>query len=259
MNMISSLVLMISAAVLPGLLPATETNFLQTQNEGEVREQINKSVALARGATVSVRGINGRVVVETWEGETAEIDITITASDRDALARRPLLIEEGANALTIRTEQRREMGRDRGWVRHQVKLRLPRAINLNVNGVNGAVEVGEITGSIGISGVNGSVRVAEAGSATEISGVNGRVTVSLTKLSEQGLKVHGINGGVEIGFVGKIDAQLDVHGTNGGVNSDFPLTVIGELRHGELRGTIGAGGPRISVQGVNGGVQIKRN
>jgi hypothetical protein len=72
------------------------------------------------------------------------------------------------------------------------------------------------------------------------------------------LAVSGINGGVELGFSGKVDAQLDVHGVNGGVNSDFPLTVVGEMKRGELRGTIGAGGPQISVKGINGGVHIKR-
>lgn len=88
-------------------------------------------------------------------------------------------------------------------------------------------------------------------------GVNGHVSISLTKL-EEGLNINGINGGVELGFSGTVNAALDVHGINGGVSSDFPLTVVGEMKRGEMRGTIGSGGPSITVKGINGGVQIKR-
>jgi hypothetical protein len=250
--------LTLALTLLPGFAPGRPAALAQSSDEGQVREQKKESVPLARGSMVNVRGLNGSVTIETWEGETAEIDITVTASDRDALARRPLLIEATANGLTIRTEERREMGRDRGWVRHKAFLRLPRTISIGVSGINGAVDIAEITGSISVSGINGHVKVAEAGTATEIKGINGGVSVALSRVGEQGLAVSGINGGVELGFSGKVDAQLDVHGVNGGVNSDFPLTVVGEMKRGELRGTIGAGGPQISVKGINGGVHIKR-
>jgi hypothetical protein len=111
--------LTLALTLLPGFAPGTPAALAQSSDEGQVREQKKESVPLARGSMVNVRGLNGSVTIETWEGETAEIDITVTASDRDALARRPLLIEATANGLTIRTEERREMGRDRGWVRHK--------------------------------------------------------------------------------------------------------------------------------------------
>jgi len=224
----------------------------------DVRDQINKTVTLSSGAQVSVGGINGPVVIETTEGESAQINIEITASDQEALAARPLIVENTPSSLTIRTQDDNKGWRDRGWVRHNVRLRLPRSINLKVNGVNGTVQAGEITGTVGLNGINGTVRVEGAGSATSISGVNGRVTVGLARLGENGLKVSGINGGVELAFAGQINAQIDVHGVNGGVNSEFPMTVVGEMKRGELKGTIGSGGPRIEVSGINGGVALKR-
>ncbi len=265
MNLILTIGLAVTAVLLPGLpggsnidLTHTMADVAQTREDGQVRDQITRSIPLARNSNVRVSGLNGAVTVETWEGETAEIDITITASDAEAFARRPLLVEETGNSLTIRTQEKRDQGRDRGWVRHRVNLKLPRAVNLEISGINGRVEVGEITGSIGINGINGAVNVAEAAHATRINGINGRVSVSLTRLGEDGLEVHGINGGVELGFVGNVNALLNVNGINGGVSSDFPLTVVGEMKRGEMRGTIGSGGPKITVHGINGGVQLKR-
>lgn len=228
----------------------------------DVTDQINKTVTLAPGSNVKISGINGRVTIETTEGTQAEIKIDIRASDREALERRPLIIENTPNSLTIRKLDDREGGRwesERGWVRHEVFVRMPRQVNLHVNGVNGAVQVAEITGSIGVNGVNGRVDVQYAGTASNINGINGHTTISIAKLGQGGLKVSGINGGVELGLPTDVNANVDVSGVNGGVNSDLPLAVIGEMRRGQLKGTLGAGGPSINVSGINGGVHLKRN
>lgn len=246
--------------LLLGLFCGTANTITQTATAGDVTEQVNKTLTLAPGSQVRVSGINGRVSIETSDSNQAEINISIKASSREAMEQRPLIIDHTTNSLTIRTEQDREGKRwDRGWVRHEVRLRLPREISLKTSGVNGTVEVGAITGAVEVSGVNGRVQVAQAGTATQLSGINGRTSVALLRLDEGGLRVSGINGGVEISLPATTNAEIDVSGTNGGVNSDLPITVIGEMKRGQLRGTLGAGGPAIKVSGVNGGVTLRRN
>lgn len=245
---ISSLLLLIVTANFGSTMPARV----------DISEQINKTVTLAPGSNVKINGINGTVTIVTGEGDKAEIDIRIRASDREALERRPLLIEETANSLTIRTEERREE-RKGGWVRHEVNLKLPRDVNLRVNGVNGAVDVGQIAGEVGINGINGKVSVAQAGTVTHINGINGHTTVSLLRLGEGGLRVSGCNGGVSIGLPVSTNANIRVHGINGGVDTDLPITLSGEIKRGQLTGTIGSGGATIEITGINGGVQLRRN
>jgi DUF4097 and DUF4098 domain-containing protein YvlB len=228
----------------------------------DVTDQINRTVTLAPGSNVRISGINGRVNVETWDGSRAEINISIRASDREAMERRPIVVEDTPNSLTIRTINDSEggkWGRDRGWVRHEVFVKMPRQVNMRVSGVNGPVHVGAITGSIGLNGINGRVDVAQAGTASDVNGVNGHVSISIERLGEAGLKVSGINGGVEIGLPAGANADVDVSGVNGHVQSDLPISVIGEMRRGQLKGTLGAGGTRLAVSGVNGGVTLKRN
>lgn len=227
---------------------------------GDVTEQINKTITLAPDSNVKVSGINGPLTIETWDGNRAEINIAIRASDREALERHPLLVEETPNSLTIRTENDREgrRGGDRGWVHHEARLKLPRRVNLRVSGVNGAVDIGQIGGEIAVSGINGRVEVAQAGTATEISGINGATAVSLVRLGDGGLRVSGINGRVEIGLPATTNANVNVHGVNGGIDTDLPITVVGEMKKGNLTGTIGSGGSRIEISGINGGVLLKR-
>ncbi len=249
-------------SLLLGQFLAVAPNQARTADSGEVTNQINKTITLDPGSNVRVSSINGLVSVETWDGDRAEINITVRASDTAAMERRPIIVENTSNSLTIRVEQDKEghrRGRDRGSVSHEVRLKLPKSVNLNISSVNGKVKVGEITGEIGVSSVNGGVEVAQAGTASRLSSVNGGVSVSLLRLGEGGLRVSSINGGVNIGLPPETNAEIDARSVNGVINSDLPITVVGEMKHGQLRGRLGAGGPLISVTSVNGGVTLRRN
>jgi hypothetical protein len=262
MKILAIIGMTLAASVLPALrthINQPNYNAVAAADSVDIREQINRTIRLSPGADVRIRGINGSVTIETLEGAgAAELDITITASDRDALARRPLLIDEGDNSLTIRTENNNESNRRGEWVRHTVRLRLPRSVSLNVSSVNGGLEVGAITGGVKISSINGRVKVEQAASATEISSINGGLLIGLEQLSSAGLRVSSINGGAEIKLGGAVNAEIEVRSVNGSINSEFPLTVVGEVKRGELRGTLGSGGAMISITSVNGGVNLRR-
>ncbi|MGE0884158.1 MAG: hypothetical protein AB7P14_11485 [Blastocatellales bacterium] len=228
----------------------------------DVNDQINKTLTLAPETNVRVSSFNGSVRVESWDSDKAEINIQIKASDREAMERRPVIIDHTGNTLIIRTENDQEgkkWGWNRGWVRHDVRLRLPRNVNLKVNSINGAVNVGQIAGEVGVSSVNGKVEIAQAGSLTELSSINGRTSVSIMQIGNGGLRVSSINGGVEIGLPAETNADVEVRSVNGGIDTDLPISVIGEMRRGQLVGKLGGGGVPIKITSVNGGVTLRRN
>src|SRR5262249_38570627 len=191
-------------SLLLGSTLSLEPDYKQTKatDSGDVTNQINRTVTLAPGANVKIQSINGLVSIETWDGDRAEINITVRASDTAAMERHPIIIEATPSSLTIRVEEDREgrRGGDRGWVRHEARLKLPKSVNLKVSSVNGKVDVGAITGEVDVNSVNGGVMVAQAGTATQLSSINGGISVSLLRLGEGGLRVHSVNGGVKIGL-----------------------------------------------------------
>src|SRR5262245_4240805 len=250
--------------LLLGSVLAIAPNYTQSKStdSGEVTNQINKTVKLAPGSNVRVNIVSGDINIETWDSDQAEINITVKASDIAAMERQPIIVEDTPNSLTIRVEDDKEgrrRGRDRGWVSHDVRLKLPKSVNLKAGSVNGNIDVGAITGEVNASSVNGGIVIAQAGSATNLSSVNGSISISLLRLGENGLRVSTVNGGVKIGLPSETSAEINFHSVNGSVNSDLPITVIGEVKRGELRGRIGDGGPQITISSVNGGVTLRRN
>src|SRR5262245_41311953 len=228
--------------LLLGSVLAIAPNHIQTRDSGEVTNQINKTVKLAPGSNVKVNIVSGDINIETWDSDQAEINITVKASDTAAMERQPIIIEDTPNSLTIRVEDDKEgrrRGRERGWVSHDVSLKLPRNINLKVSSVNGNIVVGAITGDVTGSSVNGGIEIAQAGTSSQLNSVNGSITISLLRLEENGLRVNTVNGDVKIGLPQETNAEINFHSVNGAVKSDLPITVIGEVKHHDLRGRIG--------------------
>ena len=246
------------ALVLAPMTANAQKHYNSDDSEFSERDEINQTYTLASGARVEVRGINGTVDIETAAGATAEVHVVRLARNRDDLNYHKIFVEQTANGLVVRGE---EKNHDYGnhQVRHRVTLRLPRQIDLGVNGVNGRVAVGAIEGPIQLNGINGAVEVGQAVGYANINGINGRVKVNIVRLSERGIHVSGINGGVEIQFAEDLNADVEVTGINGRVNTDVPnVTVMGKLERNNFRAKIGAGGTPIIVNGINGSVRLTR-
>lgn len=229
---------------------------------GATVQRINESFRLAPGARVEVGGINGPVEIATTEGDTAEVQIEARADDAKALERGKIRVEHTNDRLVVRGPEN-SGGGFLGWItgrgksaKHNVKLLVPRTIQLSASGVNGRVRVGEIEGGMNVSGVNGSVEVASAGGGADVSGVNGGVSFALASVGQEGVQVSGVNGRVELRLASTVNADVDVSGVNGRVNNELPNATVGEQTRSHFSARVGAGGPRISLSGINGGVTL---
>jgi len=234
----------------------------QKASSGDVREEIRKTFELSPGARVDVSGINGFVKIETSNTRTADIYIERIGESAEALGRRKIVIESTGDRLTIRSEKSDEsslVSRIFGSnPREEVTLKLPRAIALSTKGVNGAVKVGEIDGSVHVSGINGRVEIAQAAGSADFSGINGNVSVALRNLGKDGIDISGINGNIELRLADGINADLKAHGMNGNVTSDLPSVVIDKSSRGNYTAKIGSGGSSISASGINGNIRLIR-
>jgi hypothetical protein len=111
-------------------------------------------------------------------------------------------------------------------------------------------------GAAAVSGVNGSVEVASGAGASAVSGVNGSVAFDLASLGPEGVEVSGVNGAVEMRLAQTVNADVDVSGLNGRVSNELQNATVGEQSRQRFSARVGAGGPRIALSGINGGVTL---
>jgi DUF4097 and DUF4098 domain-containing protein YvlB len=68
-----------------------------------------------------------------------------------------------------------------------------------------------------------------------------------------------VNGAILLRIPAKANAQVDAETLNGKISSDFGLTVEkGEWIGSSMEGLVGSGGARITVETVNGNIDIKK-
>lgn len=104
--------------------------------------------------------------------------------------------------------------------------------------------------------------ISPYGVAGDVSGstVNDGVQVELTSMIWDGrqLEVTIRNGGVNVTITSSYSAHIQAESERGGFQSDFPVTVQGDVRPRRLDFNVGAGRPLIHVTTTNGRVSLTR-
>jgi DUF4097 and DUF4098 domain-containing protein YvlB len=67
-----------------------------------------------------------------------------------------------------------------------------------------------------------------------------------------------VNGSIEIELPDDLKADVKFKSLNGHINSDFPITISGGFIGQSARGRVGSGGRELSIETVNGSVEIKK-
>jgi hypothetical protein len=228
----------------------------------DVSDVIRQSFELSPGAQVELIGLNGSVTVETSDSQTANVVVERTASSQDALDRRRVVIETSPVSLRIRGEKSntgffsRFFGSD---ARERVTLKLPREVSLFAKGINGAVTVGELKGSVDMAGINGRIQVARASGFASFKGINGNIVIALSRLDQEGIRLSGINGNIDLQLPADANADLEAHGMNGRVVSELPNVTVDQSKHGNYSARIGNGGNAIDAKGINGNIRLSRS
>jgi len=156
----------------------------------------------------------------------------------------------------------------RGETRARVDftVRVPAGVRLSANTVSGDVEARALRGPVTARSVSGDVHVTTSG-PVEASTVSGSVVATLGRTGGEELQFRSVSGNVTLQVPAGIDADFDARTLSGSIESDFPLDRGREddgrgryrvaVGH-HARGTLGRGGPSLSVHTVSGDVALRR-
>jgi len=222
----------------------------------EIREQ-----SFAGTGRLSVdAGRNGGATVKGWLQNDVLVRARVEAwgdtnSEASSLAGQVHVETAGAQVTATGPESPNQSG----WsVSYEIFV--PQNTNLNLKTHNGGITISDVRGQIEFSATNGGVHLNRL--AGEVSGttVNGGLQIVLAGNNWEGrqLEVSTRNGGVNLSMPESYSAHIRTETVNGGIQSDFPVTVHGNLRPRNLEFDLGSGGPLIHVSTRNGGVRLHR-
>lgn len=182
------------------------------------------TVEVRRGDRLAVEGLSGEVSITAWERDEIEV-----VSDRDD----GVLVRRVGSVVTVEREGRRSRSGEAvihvpRWMDVRVRSR---ALDVSVSGLDGALE---------IENVSGDVSVDRAGGAVEVRSVSGEIAIADARAG-----VRASSQGDDV-TLSRIQGPVEAHSGDGDIVLDdvTSSSVRAEAQDGDVlfRGSIAQGG-----------------
>jgi len=234
--------------------------------------------ALHDGQWIRVRNTNGQVVVREAHG--AGVHVT---AEKHWGGRRPepvrFVVDSAASGVTICAMWSKRGGecsesaykiRSEAWwkrmlyrrktVNVQFVVEVPAGVRVDVQTVNGKVDVQGAGGEVRARTVNGPVEASTSVGPLRAETVNGPIRAHVGAMADGGeIRLRTVNGPVTAELPADIGAEISLSTVNGRIDSELPITMNGGMSRNKLRGTIGNGRTKVDIETVNGSVTLRKS
>ncbi|MCZ6632472.1 MAG: DUF4097 family beta strand repeat-containing protein [bacterium] len=256
--------------------------FTSTHADDYIEEEIiEQTLAFSPGDELLLKAVNGDIQIKTWNKEKVHIYAHKKAkahSEEEALELLEIVtveIDSKPGHLKIWTHHPKNFKMRKKSINISYTLTVPQKIHLDLQSVNGNIDVPATSGSVETGTVNGNIDVSETHGAVKSETVNGKIhliaivgsvqaqtvngtiDIDIQSVDEDGIQAQTVNGKINLSLPSDIRAKLRASTQNGNIQTDFPLTVRGWIGK-TAKGQINGGGPSISLQTLNGGIRLKQ-
>jgi DUF4097 and DUF4098 domain-containing protein YvlB len=216
---------------------------------------------LAPDGAISLENVNGDIEITVWDKAEVAMEAIKRAKDDAALKRIEILIDAQPGRIALKTK----IAKNTGWSFSgsnsssvYYKLNVPAGTRLEkIEAVNSTITVSGALGAITLETVNGGISATDLRANARLESVNGRLHAQFSSLvAVQIVKLTSVNGGSEVTLPKSASATLKTSTVNGRCSVDQPIMLTTTSQH-HLAGDIGAGGPRISLETVNGSIAVR--
>jgi Putative adhesin len=237
----------------------------------ETREEFRWRGPVSPGGTVEIKGVNGSIRAEPAAGNDVEI-VALKRGRRSAPREVQVKVVPHDGGLTVcavyptsgfapanecQPGAGGRMNVRNNDVSVDFTVRVPAGSGLVARTVNGGVQASGLRGRVEAHTVNGSVRLTTDGAA-EVETVNGSIDAALGRTDwKDAASFQTVNGSITLALPREASTAVEARTVNGRIAVDFELAGARTTRR-ELSGTIGAGGRKLALATVNGGIRVRR-
>lgn len=242
-------------------------------------ERVDKTVPLGAGGTFSLENVNGTITVAL--GKPGEVHLVAEKSARafeqakaqEALSRTEVAVEAIPGAVKVETRYPKTQVVFPGMgsaVLVNYTVEVPPGTPVTLTNVNGAITVNTPGSSVSCETTNGHLEIVgcenlkaatvngaiefRAQNVDEVSSTNGHVEGTVLSLKPTGGRLETVNGHVDLTLPAKAAVRIEAENVHGSVESGF--SGLNEEKH-SLVGNLNGGGATLSVETVNGSIEVK--
>lgn len=256
---------LVPALVLPFLVASAGCDIVTADFRSEETAEWHKTYQLDANGRVEIDNVNGKIDVQPSDGNTVDIVAIKRAKGaspeaaKAALGRVSFAEDASASRVKVETKIERSGGGffSGGGIQVEYRVKVPAGADVKFTTINGGVQVTGLKGRVTAETTNGGVRIKEVTGQLDASTTNGGLDIDLAQMPEGGVKLGCTNGGIHVHLPRDAKATIAARITNGGISTgDLPIETTGETSRRRLEGKMNGGGPRLDVEGTNGGITL---
>jgi hypothetical protein len=237
-------------------------------------DQVNGSISVIgdTGATMRVEGERIVRAADQQEAERAKREVTLDINEKAGIAQLYVNGPFRDNGHASEDHGFHEHSDREYSVTYNLVIHVPRATELTLHTVNGAVKDADTTGKFDVHSVNGAITMTNIAGSGTVNTVNGSTVVSFRENPKTDSSFKSFNGKVDVSFQPGLAADLRVKTFHGEIYTDFDVTALAstaataERKNGKFvyrsndyqNVRVGAGGPQLSFETFNGGIRIHK-
>jgi DUF4097 and DUF4098 domain-containing protein YvlB len=218
-------------------------------------QKINRSFTLTPEGSVELANVNGKVDVRTTTAGTVDVTAVKRSDEKGEIEAVDVIFDYQGNTLRVSTKYNKKNTRAKVDFTVVIPEKLRRAA---FKSVNGAIDCQGKFADLNLKSVNGSIRLGGDFVLAALQAVNGEITVSQEARLQGDLGVETVNGAVRVELNGKSAFSVEGSTVNGSIDCDFPVTVERHLVGRSLAGQVNGGGHKLTVETVNGKIEISK-
>ena len=249
--------------VFAGAIASAGCDIVTADLRAQETAEWHKTYQLDKNGRVEIGNVNGKIDVEPSTGNTVDVTAVKKArgasaeSAKAALDRATIVEDASSSRVKIETKYPRNSGIwFGGGVTVEYHVKVPAGAEVRATTVNGGVEVRGLGGHVTAETTNGGVTVRDSSGQLDASTTNGGLDIDLAKMPEGGVKLDCTNGGIHVRIPREARATISASITNGGISANGLPIDSSENSRRRLEGRMNGGGPRLQIDGTNGGIRL---
>lgn len=246
-------------------IATTACDIVTADLRSEESSSWQKSYPLDASGRLEIANVNGKIRVEPSSGNTVEVTATkkargATPEQAKASLERATIVETvSAASVKLETKIARTTGivMNGGNLQVEYTVKVPAGAEVRLVTVNGGIEIADLKGRVFAETTNGGVEARGLTGQLQASTTNGGLDIDMAAIPEGGVKLECTNGGITVRLPRDAKATISASISNGGIDSgDLGIDVTGEHNRRRLEGRMNGGGPRVQIEGTNGGITL---
>jgi DUF4097 and DUF4098 domain-containing protein YvlB len=214
--------------------------------------QTDETVAVQKGARLTVNNFAGEVVIHTWNREGTYNFATIEGAQAEVSAesvRGDIVVKGGAGFVTAKS------------IQGEIVVEGSRG-RIAAQSVNEAIRISDSNGDITAESTNGAITMTRCSAqSVDASTVNGDITYDGSFAVSGHYQFNTHNGDISLSVPETASATFTVRTYNGEFRSDLPLNGASreEMRRGRrVQLTLGSGAADVNIESFGGSIRIRK-